>query len=57
MMKRLRFITMALLLGLLCLLAPEVQPTIAQENLLVNDQLIAFKINDTNYYTQTIGSE
>ncbi len=57
MMKRLRFITMALLLGLLCLINPSADIKANDETIAVNDQLIVFKINDKNYYTQTIGSE
>ncbi len=57
MMKRLRFIAIVLVLGMACLIAPEITPTIANETIATSDKLIVFKINDTNYYTQTIGSE
>ncbi|NLJ71866.1 MAG: copper amine oxidase N-terminal domain-containing protein, partial [Syntrophomonadaceae bacterium] len=57
MMKRLRFFAIVLVLGMACLIAPEITPTIANETIATSDKLIVFKINDTNYYTQTIGSE
>ncbi len=50
-------ISIALVLGLLCLINPSADIKANDETIAVNDQLIVFKINDKNYYTQTIGSE
>lgn len=54
--KKAKIISMTMVLVFLSVLA--YQPVLAKGELIATtDQLIVFKINDTNYYTQTIGSD
>lgn len=56
MMKKLKLIALVLTLGMLAMVTPTM-PVTADEMVVTQDKLIVFKINDLNYYTQTIGTE